>query len=99
MGMAQEAACITMNIGRFFQKLINFLLIGLVLFVALKVIFRKKYNKTDEEKAPQRLCDFCRQVIDTLATRCNHCTATLSEEAAEAAAAAAIDDGASSETS
>ncbi|RKP05617.1 hypothetical protein THASP1DRAFT_9357, partial [Thamnocephalis sphaerospora] len=71
---AQEAGAVTLNYGRFLQTCINFFLISLALFIAIRLLQlfqrNKVYNKTTR-------CRFCRQTISKQALRCQHCTSFL----------------------
>ncbi len=66
------------TIGNFINAVISFVLIALVLFLLIRGINRL-HKKTKEEvpAAPERLCPYCRQPVDPLATRCPHCTSII----------------------
>lgn len=60
--------------GRFITNIIDFLIIAFVIFCI--ITFLNKFKK--EELPPnERLCPFCKSVIDEEATRCPHCTSQL----------------------
>ena len=74
---AKEAGVTTLNYGLFIQTIIDFLNIGLIIFLFVKAInkFRKKQEAAPAPAA--RLCDFCREAVADDATRCPHCTSEL----------------------
>jgi len=74
---AKEAGVTTLNYGLFIQTIIDFLIIGLIIFLFVKAInkFRKKQEAAPAPAA--RLCDFCREAVADDATRCPHCTSEL----------------------
>lgn len=84
---SQEAAAAagagTLNYGMFVQKIIDFLIMALCIFLIVK-LFAKLMPKKPAK--PQRKCPFCLQPIDDKATRCPHCTSELTAEIAEAKA-------------
>ena len=82
--LAQAAGCVTLNIGVFLQKVVNFVIIAFFLFLILKVALRRKApsssNDDGDESSPKpkpRLCEFCKQNVHKDAVRCNHCTSQL----------------------
>lgn len=60
------------GVGNFVSVLINFLIIGLVVWRIAKV-----FEKPAPVAAPKRQCQFCKMEIDQAATRCPHCTSQL----------------------
>ena len=77
LGEGESAA--TLNYGVFLAAVINFLLIALVIFFMIKFINRLMPKK---EKAPDttKTCPYCREKIDSKATRCPRCTSMLEEK-------------------
>ncbi len=72
-------------IGNFINAVINFLLIGLCLFLVVKAFNKAKSitekPKEEEEAAPTtKTCPFCKTEISIEATRCPNCTSQLPEE-------------------
>jgi large conductance mechanosensitive channel len=61
-------------IGRLAAAVINFLIIGLVVWRITKVLIKPK---PPEAKAPTKQCPFCVMEIDSAATRCAYCTSQL----------------------
>jgi large conductance mechanosensitive channel len=77
---AQEAGAPTINYGMFINNVINFVIVGFVIFLLVRQINTLKA----EAPAPPstKECPFCLSDIPIPATRCPHCTSTL--EVAEA---------------
>lgn len=79
---AKELGVATFNYGNFIQTVIDFVLIALCIFMAIRLISKlhKKKEEAPAEPAPEpRLCPFCFQPVDDKATRCHHCTSELPE--------------------
>jgi large conductance mechanosensitive channel len=79
---SQEAAVAagagTLNYGVFIQKIIDFLLIALCVFLVIRFMAKLMPKKPAKEA---RKCPFCLQPIDDKATRCPHCTSQLEKPA------------------
>ena len=60
--------------GRFITNVIDFIIIAFVIFCMVSVLNRFKKEELPPE---ERLCPFCKSVIDKEATRCPHCTSEL----------------------
>jgi large conductance mechanosensitive channel len=74
--MAANDGAVTLNYGRFIQKVINFLLSGLFMFVLIKIVESLKRNH--KEVAEEEFnCPFCFKPINLKAVRCPFCTSTL----------------------
>jgi large conductance mechanosensitive channel len=72
--------------GDFISQVINFILLGFVIFLFVKIVsgVRKKIEarkKAAAEEAPAttKVCPYCMSEIDIKATRCPHCTSVLSD--------------------
>lgn len=66
-------------IGSFIQAIINFLIVALCIFAAIKA-FNSAKNKMHPEEAAApvtKICPFCMSEVDIKATRCPHCTSEL----------------------
>lgn len=73
---AQAAGAPTLNYGSFINAVIDFLIIGLVIFLLIRAINRMQ--KPAPAAAPQtRECPFCFSTISLKATRCPNCTSQL----------------------
>ena len=66
-----NAGPIRFGVGDFLGVLIDFLIIGFVVWRISKAFIKPATT------APVRNCPFCRMAIDQAATRCPHCTSTL----------------------
>ena len=70
-------------IGKFINAVLNFLIIGLCMFLVVKAFnaANSKMEKPKEEEAPTtKTCPFCKTEISIEATRCPNCTSELPEE-------------------
>lgn len=81
---AQAAGLSTINYGLFIQAVIDFVIIGFVIFLLVKGINKirnaGKKNEAPVEEAPTtKKCPFCTSEISIEATRCPHCTSQLTE--------------------
>ena len=74
--------------GSFFNDVIYFLIIALVIFLLVKQVNRIKSKVGVTEAAPTtRDCPYCLSSIPLKATRCAHCTVDLREGIAASASA------------
>lgn len=78
---ATKAGVGVINYGAFITNIIDFLMIALCLFIFLKVIFKFRNKKKEEEpaKPTTKKCPYCLNEIPLEATRCGHCTSLLEE--------------------
>lgn len=77
---AKKAGAVTLNLGLFANTVINFVIVGLAIFLVVRSVNRlREMNKAKEpEAAPtMRDCPFCASSISVKAVRCPHCTSTL----------------------
>ncbi len=74
---AKEAGAVTMNIGSFLNSVISFLIVAFVVFLLIKQVNKLKREEPEAEPTT-KACDFCKSKIAIEATRCPHCTSTLS---------------------
>jgi len=74
----------TLNYGQLITAVINFVIIGFVVYLIVKGINRLRalaqHPQAPQEKPQARKCPYCRAEIDTEATRCPHCTSRLESE-------------------
>ena len=73
---AKEAGAATINYGLFLGTVIDFLIVGFVIFLMIRQINRMK-RKQDEPAPATRECAFCLSSISIKATRCPQCTSDL----------------------
>ena len=81
---AQAAGLSTINYGLFIQAVIDFVIVGFVIFLLVKGINKirnvgKKNEEAVEEAPTTKKCPFCTSEISIEATRCPHCTSQLAE--------------------
>lgn len=80
---ATEANVPTLGYGLFIQAIIDFIIIGFVIFLMVKCInkIRAIGKKPEPEAAPTtKVCPFCKSEINIEATRCPNCTSQLEGE-------------------
>ena len=59
-------------------QVLDFLIVAIVIFAALKVLVKLKRPAAPVEEAPTtKVCPFCKSEIAIEATRCPHCTSQL----------------------
>lgn len=74
---AKDAGAATINYGLFLNTVINFLLVAWALFFVVKAV-----NTTRSQPVPtERECPHCLGKANVRATRCPHCTSTLTPKA------------------
>ena len=73
---AQAAGAPTLNYGNFINSVIDFLLVGLVIFLLIRAINRLQRPAPAAEPSTKE-CPFCFSAIAVKATRCPNCTSQL----------------------
>ena len=74
---AKEAGVATINYGIFLNTIIDFIIVAFAVFMLVKQVNRLK--KAPEPTTPkEKECPFCVTMIPIKATRCPHCTSTIS---------------------
>ena len=73
---AQAAGAPTVNYGVFINETIDFLIVGLVIFLLIRTINRLHKPAPSAEPAT-RECPYCLSMIPVKATRCAYCTSQL----------------------
>ena len=66
-----EVGRVQFLVGDFFSHLLNFLIVGFVVWRISKALIKPAPD------SPTRPCPFCRMQIDKTATRCGHCTSQV----------------------
>jgi large conductance mechanosensitive channel len=75
---AQEASAPTINYGLFINNIIDFLIVGLVIFFVVKAINKLQKPKVEAVAVPiTKKCAYCITEIPIEATRCPNCTSQL----------------------
>ena len=72
---AQEIGAPTLNYGAFINTIINFVIVGFVIFLIVKAI--NKMQKPVPAAVTTKECVFCATVIPLAAKRCPNCTSEL----------------------
>jgi large conductance mechanosensitive channel len=86
---AKAAGAATINYGMFISTVVDFLIIAFVIFLMVKWMSKLKAQFTASEAKPEaepeepttKECPYCLSVIPIKATRCGHCTSSLSDKA------------------
>lgn len=74
-----DAGRVRFGVGNFLNAVLNFLIVGFVVWRLTKALIRPPAPTAD---AATKACPFCRMTIDSAATRCPHCTSELRAQAA-----------------
>ena len=74
---AQKAGAPTINYGLFFNNVISFLIVAFVVFLIIKQMNRFRRATDEPLRATDKACPYCITTIPLAATRCPHCTSTL----------------------
>jgi large conductance mechanosensitive channel len=73
----ESSEAIAIGYGVLINTLLEFVIIAFAVFMVVRYINKLKREEEPAEKIPERKCSYCKQAIDTKATRCPHCTANL----------------------
>lgn len=71
---AKAAGAVTINYGLFLNTLLDFIIVGFVMFIIVRQVNRMQRKA---ETAPARECPYCYSSVALRATRCPHCTSAL----------------------
>jgi large conductance mechanosensitive channel len=75
---AKKAGAATINYGVFLNAVIDFLIVGFVIFLVIQQVNRLTAKKDVAPPAPTEMkCPFCLTAIPIGAKRCAHCTSML----------------------
>lgn len=74
---AQTAGAATLNYGLFINNIINFLIIGFVIFLVVRYANRLIAKPTPAAEPTEKDCPYCFTRIPLQAVRCPHCTTHL----------------------
>ena len=82
LAAALEKGAVVFAYGKFLTTLLNFVIIGLAVFMLVKVMRKaeeRAFGKATEQPATTttKPCPFCATEIPMQATRCPHCTSQL----------------------
>ena len=73
---AQDAGAATINYGLFINTIINFLIVGFVIFLVVKAVNKMK-KPAPAAPVTTKDCPYCFTAIPTKARRCPNCTSEL----------------------
>jgi large conductance mechanosensitive channel len=76
---AQAAGAVTINYGLFFNAVISFLIVALVIFFLIRMMNRMRREQEAPAEVTTKECPFCFSAIPIKATRCAFCTSQLGE--------------------
>ncbi|MBI5519377.1 MAG: large-conductance mechanosensitive channel protein MscL [Desulfovibrio sp.] len=79
---AKKAGAVTLNVGLFANTVINFLIVGMAIFLVVRAVNRLRDMQKKDEPAAEpttRDCPYCAMNISVKARRCPHCTSDLSD--------------------
>jgi large conductance mechanosensitive channel protein len=78
LAAAKEAGAATINYGLFLNAVIDFCIIGVILFFVLKAVNKMQRQPEPAPAEPTtKECPFCFSAIPLKATRCPHCTSQV----------------------
>jgi large conductance mechanosensitive channel len=76
LALAQAAGAPTLNYGAFINAVIDFLIVGLAIFLLIRAV--NHMHRPAPAAAPiTKECPYCFSLIAIKATRCPHCTSQL----------------------
>jgi len=75
---AKAAGAPTLNYGMFINNVINFLIVGFVVFLLVKQVNRLQAPPPAPDAPATKPCPQCAMAIPRAARRCPHCTSELS---------------------
>ena len=77
---AKAAGAATLNYGEFINTVVNFIIVAFAVFLLVRQINHMTAKLTPAQAAARttKECPYCVSTIALKATRCPHCTATLS---------------------
>ncbi len=79
LAAAQEAGAPTLNYGMFLNTVIEFVIIGFVVFLLIRQVNRLFKPKEAPAEIPTKTCPYCKSEIAIEAIRCPQCTSDLKE--------------------
>lgn len=79
LAAAQEAGAPTLNYGMFLNTIIEFVIIGFVVFLLIRQVNRLFKPPQVPVEPATKTCPYCKSEIAIKATRCPQCTSELKE--------------------
>lgn len=78
LAAAKAAHAVTLNYGMFINKVVNFVIVALAMFIVIRQAARMRRKQEAEAPAPTtRDCPYCKMAVAIEASRCPHCTSEL----------------------
>jgi len=78
LAAAKEAGAATLNYGAFFNTIIDFLIVAFAIFLVIRQINKLKRQPEAAPAAPTtKDCPYCFSAVALKASRCPHCTSSL----------------------
>lgn len=76
---AKKSGAVTLNYGAFINTVVSFTIVAFAVFLLVRTINRlRKQEETQQAEPTTKECPRCFSEIALKATRCPHCTSTLS---------------------
>src|SRR5688572_23085400 len=79
LAAAKEAGAPTINYGLFLNSIINFIIVGMAMFLVIKQMnFLMRFRRPGgAQSAESKACPYCLSTIHIRATRCPYCTSAV----------------------
>ena len=78
LAAAKAAGAVTWRIGLFVNTVINFVIVGFVIFMIVRMAAKAQRKKEEAPKEPtEKDCPRCIMKVPIKATRCGHCTSEI----------------------
>jgi large conductance mechanosensitive channel len=79
LSVAKDAGAVTINYGAFINTIINFMIVALAIFMMIRVMNKMKREQPAPAAAPTtKDCPACLMAVPVKATKCGHCTSSIS---------------------
>jgi large conductance mechanosensitive channel len=75
---AKKAGAVTLNYGVFVNAVVNFLIVAFSMFLLISGVKRLWVEPAPQAPPPTKECAFCFSSVPAKATRCPHCTSSIS---------------------
>jgi large conductance mechanosensitive channel len=76
LAAAKEAGAATLNYGLFLNAVLDFIIVGFVIFLIVRAA-NKMQKQAPAPEPVTKECPFCKTEIPIKATRCPHCTSEI----------------------
>ena len=79
LAAAKTAGAVTINYGTFINTIINFVIVAFAIFMMIRVMNKMKREQPAPAAAPTtKDCPACLMSVPLKATKCGHCTSSIS---------------------